>query len=102
MDEILRPAEYYDLIVQKAKQQRGPTKWSLDSQIYHDFYMGEDIQVKISRRSKGYDPTFKLFNRITGFVKDKGNHKTYQELEVGSEVTVQIIGHIEKKECPFY
>ncbi|MBR9705620.1 hypothetical protein GOV14_01160 [Candidatus Pacearchaeota archaeon] len=95
LDEIIKPDRHYDLIVQKIKKQARP-KWSLDTQIYHDLYEGEDLRVKISRKTQGYDPTFKIFNRIMGFVQDKGNHNTYQELEVGSEVSVQVMRYTEK------
>ncbi len=69
-DEVPAIGYTYDILV-KTVQQQIPSQFFIYAQIYHDFYPGEQLAVRISRFEEGRDPSFRLFNRIKGFVSLK-------------------------------
>ena len=87
MDEIIHPRKEYDIIVQNWKKRKDII--DLDAQIYHDFYRGEELKVKVSRKTPGKDPSFKVFNHISGFIKDPKNG-LYEQIDEGSGVLVEV------------
>ncbi|OGJ19021.1 hypothetical protein A3K73_06595 [Candidatus Pacearchaeota archaeon RBG_13_36_9] len=84
MDELIQEGETYDLIVQSIKRNQ------LDTHVYHDFYKTEQIPVQISGygRETG-EPSFKLFNWITGFIKNK-SPTIQKEIEIGDAVLIAV------------
>lgn len=90
-DEILTPESYCDIIVQNWKDERDI---NLDANPYHNFYKGEELYVRVANIKEREDPSFKLFNRITGFIKDSGN-AAYEKIKVGDPLAVKV--HILKK-----
>jgi len=86
LDELISPKRKCDIIVQNWKD---GSNLNLDAQIYHDLYIGEELKVQISRKDKGLDPSFKIFNHIGGFVKDSRNG-LYENIHVGTKILVDI------------
>lgn len=86
LDEIISPKREYDIIIQNWKKEPA---LNLDAQIYHDFYIGEELRIQISRKNPGFDPSFKIFNHIAGFVKDPENG-LYEKINEGSKLLVEI------------
>lgn len=87
LDEIISPRRKCDIIIQNFGSRKDPM--SLDAHIYHDFYKGEELTVKISLKKLGFDPSFKVFNHIGGFVKDPKNG-LYEKICEGSKVLVEV------------
>lgn len=87
LDEIISPKRKCDIIIQSFGSRKDPM--NLDAQIYHDFYKGEELKVKISLKKPGLDPSFKVFNHIGGFVKDPRNG-LYERIQEGSRVLVEV------------
>jgi len=85
LDELIYENEKVDLIVKNPK--RDGERYLLDCQIYHDLCPGECLKVKISRTK--IDPSFKIFNRIAGFVRN--NHTgIYERAKVGTKLLVEV------------
>ena len=82
-----------DIVIKNLK---GYKPIALDTQIYHDLNKGEILKVQISRKIPGFDPSFKIFNHITGFVKDSRNG-LYEKLQEGNTVSVEIFDLNETK-----
>lgn len=86
-DEILNPRNYCDIIVQNWKDERDV---NLDVNPYHDLYEGEELYIRVTDIIReGADPSFKLFNRIKGFVKNSGNG-LYEKIHVGKALIVGV------------
>jgi len=87
MDEIISSGRECDIIVQNCKTRNNSI--TLDAQIYHDLYRGEELEIRVSRKTFGKDPSFKIFNHISGFIKDSRNG-LYEQIDEGSEVLVEV------------
>jgi hypothetical protein len=87
LDELISADQVLDVIVQNWKPLY--RSFNLDTQVYHDLYLGEELKVNISRKSPGMDPSFKIFNHIAGFIKDTGNG-LYGRIDEGSRVLVEV------------
>lgn len=83
-DEILEEGGLYDIIIQKIEGDQ------MDVNVYHDFEIGEQIPVEIGCYSHdSQDPSFKLFNKIPGFVKT-WNPKIPKPIEIGDVVLSEV------------
>lgn len=105
IDEIIGEREY-DIIIQNLRIENGFPPINIDANIYHDFYPGEEILVKISGRGKEGDPSFALFNspkrKVIGFVKEHEDLDLACDIKIGSEVLVKVINSIDSKRiCVF-
>ena len=98
LDEIISPRRKCDIIIQNFGSRKDPM--SLDAQIYHDFYKGEKLAVKISLKKPGFDPSFKVFNHIGGFVKDPRNG-LYEKIFEGSKVLVEVFDLVQDRKRRF-
>jgi hypothetical protein len=87
LDEIVNVGEEVDLIIQNWRHY--DRSLSLDTQIYHDLYKGEELRVNISSYFPDGDPSFKLFNQIVGFVKSSGNG-LYRKVNKGGRLLVEV------------
>ncbi len=87
LDEIISPKRKCDIIIQSFGSRKDPM--NLDAQIYHDFYKGEELKIRVSKKKPGLDPSFKVFNHIGGFVKDPRNG-LYEKIYEGSKVLVEV------------
>ncbi len=89
LDELIVTNYPYDIIIQNLSIETRPLyPLNVDSQVYHDFYPGEQLAVRISRIRQGNDPSFKLFNHITGFVKDRNS--LYSEIQEQDVLAVEV------------
>jgi hypothetical protein len=95
-DEILSEGNEADIIVQSWKQNN---PLNVDAQPYHDLYPGERIKINISKIEQ--DPMFKLFNRISGIVKNWENHKVYDLVKLDSRVEIEVAEIRKGKYGPF-
>lgn len=86
-DELVRINNHYNIIIQNYHYRI--RRLYIDAQIFHDFKKGEEIPVRVSRKDFEKDPSFKLFNRIGGFIKDSGSGLC-KRIEVGSKVLVKV------------
>lgn len=89
LDEVIVTGHDYDVIVQRIKSETIPMfPMNVDVQVYHDFNPGEQLAVRITRVKKGNDPSFKLFNHITGFVKNRNS--LYDRIREGDVIAVDV------------
>ena len=95
-DEILSVGDIGDVIVQRALCEGGDTKWNLDCNWYHELHIGDRLTIRVSRRGDGKDPSFKIFNRITGFIKPYKRLHLFKVIKPGDIVEVEIMGIVRK------
>ena len=88
-DELVSLNQRLDIIVQNCRPSNDNNNNNLDVNPYHDFYEGEEIRVRITRRDPGKDPSFKLFNQISGFIKPQKNPQLYGEIKIGDKILVE-------------
>ncbi len=86
-DELVYENQEYDIIVCNSRYKRG--RLQIDAQIFHELRKGEKLPIQVSRKKFGKDPSFKIFNRIGGFVKNSRNG-LYEKISVGSRVLVEV------------
>lgn len=90
-DEIIIPDVLCDIIVQKFKGGAAPNCRYIDVNPYHDFETGEKFGVVVSQITERGDPAFKLYNRITGFVKDKKFFSGSTQIRLGTKLLIEVI-----------
>ena len=88
--EILSLQQWYDIIIQNPRSLQG-NLLNVDAQVYHDFTQGEIMIVSVSASKSGGDYFFKLFNKITGFVKERYDPKLYAQINDGGIVQVEVV-----------
>ncbi len=97
MDEIIKRGQY-DLLVQKIVNNGQFPHINVDANIYHDFYPGEIIPVRILEIEK--DPSFILFNspqgQVRGYIKKHRDLEIACDIKIGSKVLVEVTDTIER------
>ena len=89
-DEIIIPDVPCDIIVQKFKGKSSNCRY-IDVNPYHDFETGEKFGIIVSQITERGDPAFKLYNRITGFVKDKKSFLGSTQIRLGAKLLIEVI-----------
>ena len=94
MDEVISLKRRCDIIIRDCRAHEGML--NVNAYIYHQFYENETLTVRVSRISERGDPSFKLFNNITGFIKRWGEREElYDHIHEGSIVVVAV-DHVAK------
>lgn len=85
--EIVEVGRTCDIIIEKAISVH---PLYVHACVYHDLYKGETILVRITGRGKKLgDPSFKLFNGITGYITSK-DHKLNKQIGIGTKLYVEV------------
>ena len=96
-DEIVKVRNVYDVIIQENHPGNSDFGFNVDANVYHDFKIGECFPIRISRASEDRNPSFKLFNRIAGFVKRGEDKVLYQQIQEGIVVIVEVKRVVNKR-----